>query len=257
MILINTVLNERYEAEEILKHGTVNKFPRKTIDCLAKYYIAEGYTPKETENMIDEFLKKHMPKYNSVLWYKEITKIVQSNKNKIKKRIEANKDPLVEIEEVIITQDELNSIKQLKSVRLERLAFSLLVYAKISNQRNNKNTYWVNEELKEIMKDAGITDGLSEQNKMLNKLIQLGYIETPYKASSTSYHVMYGNEDSEPAIVIKDFNYFIYECLRWQGENIGNCTDCGRLMRKNGNRQKRCEVCQKSFKRKNNTKKRK
>ncbi|WP_440118414.1 hypothetical protein [Paenibacillus sp. QZ-Y1] len=255
MIIINTVLNERYEAEEILKSGKVDKYPRKTINSLAKYYVAEGYALKETEDSIDEFLKTHMPKYNSVLWYKEIAKIVQSNKNRIKKRVEANKEPLIEVEEVVITQDELDSVQQLKSIRLEKIAFSFLVYAKVANQKNNKNTYWVNEDVSEVMKDAGIKDGLVEQNRMMNKLIQLEYLETPFKAASTSYRVTYGNEDSKAVITIKDFTHFIYEYLRYKGENVGNCEECGRLIVKNSNRQKRCKVCQKNYKRKNNTRK--
>lgn len=255
MIIIKTVINERKAAEEILESGEVNKFPRKTIEILSKYYIAEGYTPKETESAIDEFLKMNMTIYNPVLWYKDIAKIVQSNKTKIKNRIELNKNALVEIEKVMITQDELDKIKNLKSERLERIAFSFLVYAKIGNQKNNKNTYWVNEELKEIMKDAGITDGSVEVNRMMNSLIQLGYIEVPFKAASTSNRVTYGNEDSKTVITIKDFNQFIYEYLRYKGENVGECSSCGRKMIKKGNRQKRCKVCQKSYRNKNNTKK--
>lgn len=255
MIDIKIILNERKQAEKILKSGEVDKHPRKTISILAKYYLADGNTPKESEALIDLFLTENLKDYNPVLWYKEIDKIVLRNKNLLKKRIEAKKDLLVEVNRVPITRAELDRIKNLKSARLERLAFALLVYAKINNQMNKKDTYWVNAELKEICSDAKLKDGKPEQSKMIHKLVTLGYLDTSFKASSLSLRVLYADEASEPVIEIEKFDDFIYEYLKWNGENVGNCTDCGRLMKKDSNRQKRCLACRKLIKNKDINKK--
>lgn len=234
MILIKIILNERVHATNIIETGYVDKHPKKTAVVLARYYLAEGYNTNKTEELIHTHLQKYIPKYNSVMWDKDVSKIVNQAKTLLKKRTDKGKKPLVQIERVHITLNELNRIKQLNSIRLEKLAFSLLVYAKLYNQINEQMEYWVNAEFKEIFSDAALTDGKKkEQNVLLHKLIQSEYIEASKKVTSTSVKVLFADETDEIIITLEKFDDFIYEYLRWKGEKVGTCKDCARLMLKN------------------------
>jgi hypothetical protein len=136
---------------------------------------------------------------------------------------------------------ELNKIKALKSIRLEKLAFSLLVYGKLSNQINENMSYWVNVEFKEFFKDAKMTDGKEEQNKLFSKLLMLGYIEMSRKVDSKGIRIKFADDSDEIVLTITDFDDYIYDYLKWTGKNVKQCAVCGGSFIAGSNRQIYCK----------------
>jgi len=47
----------------------------------------------------------------------------------------------------------------------------------------------------------------------------------------------------EVVLTVSNFRNFVYEYLRWKGENIRNCVKCNILFAPTNNRQKYCNVC--------------
>lgn len=241
--MLKIILNEYTYAERILAEGFIDRYPRKTLAALIKYYAAQDMDPLDIEQSIHRFMEAHYRNYNPVNWYEEIRKMIVSAKQYIKRRKEAGKSPLLKIEQVQITSAELSHIKVLRSSRLEKLAFVLLVYGKIGNQIHENLNYWVNAEYKDLFSDAKMTDGKKEQLKLLHKLAQLDYIEAARRVDSTGLKVLFANEEDEIKISLTGFDGFIYDYLEWRGEHVKPCSLCGNRMIVKSNRQKYCPKC--------------
>lgn len=246
MIVIKTILNEKKEAERILENGALSNQPNLTLLILAKYYTAKDIDREQTEAKLNEFMVQNQRNYNPVLWYEKISKITSQAIGYVKRRKEDGlENILIKIERIHITLKELNAIKNLKSIRLEKLAFTLLVYAKINNQIKENMKYWVNDELKDIFSDANMTDGIKAQDALLHKLIESGYVEPAHKVDSKSMRVLFSDDSDEIVLTITDFEDFIFDYLTWRGENVKKC-GCGeRRFLVKSNSQKYCKKCKK------------
>lgn len=232
------ILNEKKLLSDTLdKHYVDTKKPTNTFKILAKHYLAQGKNKPETYEIIDGFLKKHFKRYNSVDWYETIQKNIE--------HIQKNKEyDLIEIA-VGITKNEVDKIKEIGNGRLEKLAFVLLVYAKIYNQLNKNDNNWVNEELKYIFSDAKIAVSPDKQCKMIYELGQMGLVRTTSRNESTNMKIKFvDNSSNDYVIEISDFRNFVYEYLRYlKPEAYVRCSECNVLIRLKNNRQQYCSKC--------------
>lgn len=235
------ILNEKQMLEDSMNSGYIDKDkPSNTMRTLVKYYFSIGMNKPQIIDTIDKFFALNMKDYNSVKWQKSIGNMVNF--------IKRTKDfTLLDIKEVEITESELNTIKKLDNIKFEKLAFVLLVYAKIYNQMNGKDENWVNEEHKYIFSDAKIGITVKDQGKMLYDLKELGLVGFSAMITSTNIKVNFVDEDSPIVFVVSDFRNYVLEYLRWKGENIINCEECGILIPLFGKRQKYCNGCYKKI----------
>lgn len=240
------ILNERRHAERALQYGEIDRKPTKTLGCLAKYGLEQGKSADNTYDLINNFMTEYYPDYNTVHWDTFLTRLIKQSQKYIKSREEAHKSKLIEIDSVSITYSELRKIKQLKSKRLEKLAFVLLVYSKINNLINENDTYWINNELKEIYSDSQMAVSKKDQGLLVHRLIQLGYLQESRYIDSTNVQVLFAVEEDEVAFNLVRFDDFVFEYLRWKGENIKNCTVCGKRMLARSNRMKYCRECKRA-----------
>jgi hypothetical protein len=186
---------------------------------------------------IDVFLKDNYKQYNSVNWYKTIKGII----NKIYK---SKNYQMFDVNPIKITKNEINEIKKLDNIRLEKLAFVLLVYAKIYNQMNSNDSNWVNEHHRHIFSDAKIAVTKNEQGKMIHTLKEKGYVDVSVMVDCTNIKVNYIENDSEIAITISDFRNFVYEYLKYfNPEKYIQCAECNKLIKTTNNRQMYCSDC--------------
>jgi len=236
------ILNEKNKLEESLNNGYVdiNK-PSNTIRILIKYYFSIGMNKPQVIDSIDKFFSKHMKNYNSIKWQR----LIENMTNYVYK----GKDySLLNITKVEITENELKTIEKLNNIKFEKLAFTLLVYAKIYNQMNNTDENWVNEEHKYIFSDAKVAVTIKEQGKMIHNLKELGFVESSVMVNSTNIKVNFADLDSPIVLTVGDFRNFIYVYLRWKGENIKSCEKCNILIIPSNNCQKYCKDCAKMIK---------
>lgn len=232
------ILNETKMVQDAINDGKYDKKkPTNIIRLLAKYYLANKLNRPKTIMAIDKFFLDNKHKnYNSVKWRNIIEAIVNS--------VHKDKDyNMFDIHNINITDVELEKISSLNNLKYEKVMFILLVYAKIYNQLNDNQKYWVNEELKYIFSDTKLTLKEVDQCKIIFELSQLGYIEVSKNVNCTNVHVLIANEDSESQIVINDFRNLIYYYLRWKGEKIIECEKCGKLIKPNNNKTKYCKEC--------------
>lgn len=231
------VLNEKEYAEECLKNKTIDDKPFYTLSILAKYYYyCFGYRKKKITELLIDFMEKAYPRYscNKAMWDENIEKIAKN----------VGKYTLYEIDGVWITKAELETIENIKNKVLERLAFTLLCLAKLSNIKNPNNTGWVNNDAKEIFTLARISCSVSNRYERLGELHQLSLLEFPKRIDNLSCRVTYINDDSEKILFVSDFRELGYEYLKYKGENFIRCRECGILIRNNkAGTKKYCSKC--------------
>lgn len=227
MIII--ILNEKEYAEECLKNKKIEGKPFYTLSVLAKYYYKYfGYRKKKITELLIDFMEKVYPRYGYDInsWNESIEKIAKN----------VSKYTLHEIDGIWITKAELETIENIKNKVLERLAFTLLCLAKLANAKNSNNTGWVNNSDKEIFSLARISCKASQRDEKIGELYEMNLLEFPKRIDNLSCRVKYINDDSEKKIFISDFRELGYEYLKYKGENIIHCRECGVLFKpKHGN----------------------
>jgi hypothetical protein len=191
---------------------------------------------------MNKFMVKNYKGYNPVNWDLVIEKLV----TKVKKY------PLIQVNFVCITKHELETIQELQSKRMQRVAFTLLCLAKFYDAVNEKNNDWANSKINDIFRLARVQISKNDKTLMLNDLRALGLIEYSVKVDNDNVNVQFVDNESEVILQIDDFRELGYEYMRYCGDGkFINCDDCGRLIKLNKFNAKtyRCKECQKIYSR--------
>lgn len=235
------VLNE----QELINNSILDK----TLDeknygiilrVLAKHYFSIGMDQQQVKDSLVSHIRERVKQYIHKEWNNRVDYAVKS--------VKKYGHELVDVREVIVTMNELNVLRSINDNDLEKIAFVYLVYSKIFNQIKKTNDNWVNIKIKEILIDAKINKGYKstrEQQRALRILNELGILRSSRKVDNTSERVCFNNEESEPAIRINDFRDYVLEYLKWKGESIGKCDECGILIQVKSNRKMYCSDCSK------------
>lgn len=235
---MKTITNEKSFVQKTLKEKQVSSKPSDTIRLLAKYYFSEGFGTQVVINKVDKFMSENLVGYKSAKWEKKIEDIVST--------ISKRKDfTLAEVDQIGVTINELIDIQSLDNIDLEKLAFVLLVHAKVGNAIKNKEVdgNWVNSDPKDIATDAKISRNEIQQGKMRYELKCKGLIDAP---RGNSVKINYIDDKSEVAIVITNFEDYIDKYLMWKGviKSIRCAGEgCMEHVQVRSNRQKYCSEC--------------
>lgn len=243
--MVGVILDEKKLVKDALEKGIIDKKPMITIGLLIKYYHIEGMDKKQINNQIIDFMKKYYKDFSINKWYKKINSAIDKfhkNANKYK-----SNSKLIEIESISITKGELENIEALENLKLEKIAFIMLVYAKISNIIMNNNEGWINKSCATICKEAKVSVKKGEKKEMLfNQLYNKQYILQRKNNSKTSIKVNYQYEDSDEEIIIDNFDEVIYYYLIFKGGKYKKCEICGKYIKvrsSKDNSKKYCNNC--------------
>jgi hypothetical protein len=231
------ILDEQKIVDKALKEGFIDtKKPSSTIRLLIKHFYNIGQDKTQVRDSVETFLKKNLKGFNEIKWQNLLDNMV--------KDLEKNNNELFVLKDIKISNNELHKIRSIDNLRLEKLAFVLLVYAKIYNQMNNNDSNWVNAELKDIYSDTKMAISSTEQGKMIYKLKELGLVDVSKRVDCTNIKVLFV-DDGEIEIELNDFRDFVLVYLKWIGERIGYCIECNKpiKLKPNANNQKYCNEC--------------
>lgn len=95
-----------------------------------------------------------------------------------------SKFPLIRLDGVDITGEELAKIETLEGKQIRRLAFTLLCVAKYWDAASDRNNGWVNTSDKEIMQMANINTSIKRQSLMFAELRDAGFIRFSKKSTT-------------------------------------------------------------------------
>jgi hypothetical protein len=235
------ILNEQEILDMALTNKKIHKKPMVTIRVLAKHYFSVGQKKKQVYDSINCFLKENMYLYAEAKWQKKLEKVI-SDINKSKKF------DLFVVDKILIFKDEVIKIKSINNLRLEKLAFTLLIYAKIFNIMNENESNWVNSPLKDIFSDTKMTAKKVDQDIMIHNLRNLELVKTSKKIDCTNINVLFSSNSGDIAFEITDMRDFVLNYERYfNSSKFGYCSNCNRIIRLKSNKQKYCNNCKKEL----------
>jgi len=223
------ILNEKEYIEAIISGKPVENI-YYTLTLLARYYTQLGYKKGNIYKELENFLVKQ--KEDVLDWQESLDKIIEKR----------NKE-LIEIDAVPITEKELETIKQIKNRRLEKISFTILCLAKFNNMVHEKNNNWVNREIKDIFKLADIRDNSNKQCLSINDIKNLGLVKYSHKIDNVNLCVTFIDNESEVVLKVDDFRDLGFQYLAYLGEDYIKCEGCGKPVKKSGNKMKYCDEC--------------
>lgn len=232
------ILNEKKYIEDILSGDRVVDNMYYTLGLLARYYYQqdkENNKPAKLYKILVEFLKsKNESEFD---WQHNLDKLIK------KRDIE-----LVNVEYIPMTKIELDTIKEIKNKRLEKLAFTLLCVAKLNNTIQSTNNNWVNRDVKEIFKLANVRDGVIQQYLSMADLKDLGLLKYSKKVNNINLCITFIDNESKIELEINDFRDLGFQYLAYLGEGFIKCECCKKVVpikSKKDNSTKYCEECSK------------
>lgn len=231
------IIDEYSYAEELLASKKINQ--KSDLFVLAKYLRNEVHCDvNETIVMLDNILTKSDKNYNPIKWAKFLERVAYK----------ASDYNLKKVDYVSISKSEIEKVNELRNPKLQRLAFSLLVYAKYNNLLSLDNNNWCNIPINELYKTSKVTTRNSKEKALLlNKLKELGYIS--FSKKNTNLNCRYllidnGNEFKR----INDIRELGYLYLSFTDDKkFTVCQKCGMIVKKkskNDYSTKYCKNCQ-------------
>ena len=191
---MSIVLNEYEWAERMVNNHDLGKKPIETLNRVAKYYYENQYSKKDIRKLLDTFMTQCDPSVSLVRWSDTLDRVAKS----------VGKFPLIRLDGVSVSKNELAKIEMLKGKQLRRLAFTILCTAKYWNAVSESNNNWVNSSDKEIMQMANINTSVKRQSAMFGELREAGFIRFSKKIDNLNVQVLFA-EEGETAIHIQDF----------------------------------------------------
>ncbi|NRU52539.1 hypothetical protein [Clostridium beijerinckii] len=239
--MLGLIVNEKIICEKALADKYIEGKPMKIIRLIIKKYLNEKLTKEQVFEKVDNFMKEiYKDKYNKSYW----KKVISDSINTVSKYNNYN---LINIEKIDIYKEELDIIESLNDIRLEKLAFVLLIYAKINKIINPTSDGRININLAYIFKESKLVS----DKKLLHKLVDIQYILTSKICDSTTMKINYINEEGEVRLTVfnlNDLNPITYYLEYKLNETYNNCEICAsRFKQKSKKPRKYCNKCAKEI----------
>jgi len=241
------IFNEKKDAEKTIEEGFLDGvLDYRKIYTVAKHLREEyGYGEKRLEEEIIGFCKKYDKNFNPITEGNTIHRWVKSAMNY----------GLRKIEEVEISEKDIEFLKTIKVLRDRKILFITLVFSKSLKQASTKkkkkekslsDNYYIH--YNNLLDVAYLTE--------ISNLTETGLVKTYYKypqyisflhPERELIKLEYVDKELEKKIIIDNLDNMIkhYEKLFETPEkhSIKNCVTCGKELNKSSNRQKMCPEC--------------
>ena len=244
--MLGVIINEQKVLDELLNNHKMIENTSNCINILIKYYWLQNHDIDKLEllyTILEDIKKCDLPKFS----VKKCEESIQGRIDNFYKELRKYGESSVKIKvinKIVITKAEIALIESYDDKKTQQVMFILLIYAKITNKLNNNESYWLNQSITNIMKEAKVSNG-QKKTDILYNLKQTSAITNTVKVNGKGIKVNYAYEDSEEGLVIEDFDGVIYQWLKYKGERWKRCSECGKWVKTNSNNFKRCKQCAK------------
>lgn len=223
------VINEVREAERIIN---TNKFDKisSAASLIARYYI------QIKEMNEDEVIKKlesffTLNNENTCSWGNFILKIIKN----------ANKIPLCQINEIPITQREIDVVKTAGSDKKEKILFTFLVMGKLKYMKTF--SAWVNDTSKNIFEIANTSPRADERDYIIRDFYESGLISYAKSPMNLSVHIDFIDTEGETVFAVKDLRNLGFKWMQYKGQKYVECQSCGILFKPTKMNARYCKSC--------------
>ncbi|MEG0577780.1 MAG: hypothetical protein RR500_07965 [Bacilli bacterium] len=266
------VFNEKTNLDNMIVTKDFNSVPLyQVIYLLSRYYLQadnisnsidrEVLSKKEvavkeqekTERVYAQIcnsMKYRMTEYERIRYEdrvkKQITQLVQKGFRQIS-----------DVNYIEVFKEEIDYIHKINNLELEKLVFSILCYIKYNIKSGKSNSHWCNSLPKNYFESANLKKTRNEQNLMLRELIDMGLIKVSFKISNLSFEAVFIEdlekiEHKTTAYTIDNFESLGMLYLKFIGNNIISCIECGKLTENKKNEEwVLCNSCKRKEKYKN------
>ena len=231
------VLNEQEWITAALEKNDLGGRPLYAIQVYARYLMENGCNKGEVRKKISEMLLRFDSNINLYEWDSAIEYAIRH----------AGDRPLISVDGIRITNEELNSIKAVRGPQRQRLLFTILCLSKYYYAISDKSNYWFKMEVKDLFSLANVVASNTKRGLLLNDLIESGLVSRGRRVDSVSMRANFANDDSDTAIMINDFRNLGYRYDSIENNNYITCDECGVLVKRKGRRQKYCPDCAKKI----------
>ena len=237
---MNFLFNEQSAIENMIKMRVVdsdNIFV--TIKDLARYnYFINNMDKDDNYKSILKYLQKNGQNINE----ENVYDIIDSCVNKAKKH------PFKQVNEVCITQSELQFIKNLDNIKQEKIAFVLLASAKYYNAVRGiqKNTAYMRNS--DICKLARVTIPVKDRNVFMQFAYDNGVLLRHSRAASTEKTIAFVSQDENDKIILRlkesDFKDLAYTYLAYKTPHqFRRCVVCKCWIKRDSKDRRLCKEC--------------
>lgn len=161
----------------------------------------------------------------------------------------AYKYPFYVIDNIKITQSELEAISSQNNLRAEKILFVLLCMAKQQNMSNGFTNGLVKYSITDLCKTARVSVPADDREYILYEIVQQGLLDYPKKNNTQCLIVNFISTDE---VVLElnevDCQELAYVYLNWKnnGKGYTRCQRCNRWMKQSKTKPKKyCEDCAK------------
>ena len=244
--MLGVIHNEQIVADKVLNDKVLIVSMSSTIDILIKYYYLKNRDIDKLELLYTIFnnLKEcNIDSFNPNKCEELITTRIDRFYKTVRKFGDEN-IKLNIVDKVVITKAEVAFINSYEDKKVQNILFIMLVYAKITNKLNNNDSYWINQSLTNITKEAKLNRSI-KKTEIFHTLYLDQAISAGNKVGKVSIKVNYAYEDSEEEIVITDFDGCVHYWLQYKGEKWKRCEECGKWIKqgKKAHQLKYCKEC--------------
>ena len=242
---MNFILDEQAYVKWLIENGTLGKSEKISIRILLKYYRSLGFSQKEAEEEVVEFMSLNLPFFKLHEWNGLIEKLANL--------VYEQEQELVSVKEVLISKREMDAILSIDDFDCQKILYMLLVYKKIQNQLHRHVNEWFNGSLGEVFKLArmsGTKSTTKAQGEMVYLLKEAGFIQLAKSLKSLNLKLNYLDlevpQEDDVVLRITQFDDVIYEFYEYTGHRVARCQMCGKMIRlKKGERKSRkyCVSC--------------
>lgn len=226
------ILDERSWAENAINGLDLGKKPSSTIARLGRYYYSNGYSKSDIQQLLKEFIIKCDPSARIAQWEPFIESVAKHS----------DKYPLIDLDGIEITKQELEKIGEIHAKNHRKLMFTMLCLAKYGNAVSPKNNNWVNFPSKDIFVLANIKVTTVRQSLMINDLWQAGYIGYSNLVDNVNINVKIVSDDNTEMLVT-DFRNLGNQYLQHVEGGYIQCECCGACVKATSNRRMYCPDC--------------
>lgn len=240
------ILNEEKYAK-ILYDGKNKevKSAMAKIRYITRYFIhSECRGDEEAYQYTVEWMKQHHDNFNESCYSNVISDAIKK----------AHQYPFYVIDNIRITQSELDIISSLDNLRAEKVLFVLLCMAKQQRLSNGFTNGLVKYAITELCKLARVSVPAEDREYILYEIVKQGLLGYPKKNNTQCLIVNFINNEDETVLTLDevDCQELAYIYLNWKNEGKGytRCQRCNRLMKQSKTKPKKyCEECAKESER--------
>lgn len=234
------ILNEEQYAKTL--YDGKNKDVKSTmakIRYITRYLIhSESRNDEDTYKFSVEWMKKYHDNFDESCYSNVISDAIKK----------AHQYPFFVIDNIQITQSELDIISSLDNLRAEKVLFVLLCMAKQQRLSNGFADGLVKYSITELCKLARVSVPADDREYILYEIVKRGFLGYPKKNNTQCLIVNFINNSDEVVLELDevDCQELAYVYLNWKNDGKGytRCQKCNRLMKQSKTKPKKyCETC--------------